>query len=95
MAKTARNLIPKALKGKTQFHDGSREHHSAFKHPGVSEHHGGPEWAHGAGDDEHMSNNGMHFGDSNPDEATHMSGIHGGHHANPRHEHIHRMLVRK
>jgi hypothetical protein len=90
---SARHLMPKALKHKTGFHDGAREHHSAFKHPGVSEHKGGPEWAHGAGDDMHMSDNGMSFGDSNPDEATHMTGMHG--HKNPRHEHIHRMLVRK
>jgi len=92
--KSARNLMPKKLGHATKFHSGEREHHSAFKHPGVSNHEGSPEWSHGAGDDVHMSNNGMHFGDSNPDEATHMSGIHKGH-ANPRHEHIHRMLVRK
>jgi hypothetical protein len=93
--KSARNLIPKKLGHATSFHDGSREHHSAFKHPGVSEHKGGPEWAHGKGDDMHMSDNGMSFGTSNPDEATHMTGIHGHSQRNPRHEHIHRMLVRK
>jgi hypothetical protein len=87
--------MPKALKHKTGFHDGMREHHSSFKHPGVTTHsaHDHPEWAHGAEDDTHMSHPGMEFGTSNPDEATHMTGIR--HHANPRHEHIHRMLVRK
>lgn len=92
--KSARNLIPKKLSHSTRYHDGAREHHSSFRHPGVSEHHGGPEFAHGAGDDVHMSDNGMGFTDSNPDEATRMTGIHKGH-KNPRHEHIHRMLVRK
>ena len=96
MAKSARNLIPKKLSHKTGFSDGPREHHSEFKHPGVSEHskHDHPEWSHGKGDDEHMSHPGMSFTDENPDPATHMSGIHKGH-KNPRHEHIHRMLVKK
>lgn len=84
---SARHLMPKALKHKTGYHDGAREHHSSFQHPGVTEHKGGPEWAHGSGDDEHMSDNGMGFGDSNPDSSSR--------HASPRHEHIHRMLVRK
>ena len=86
---SARHLMPKSLKHKTGFSDGAREHHSSFKHPGVSTHEG----THGAEDDTHMSHPGMPFGTSNPDEATHMTGMKG--HASPRHEHIHRMLVRK
>lgn len=93
--KSARNLIPKALKRHSGYHDGAREHHSSFKHPGVSEHHGGPEWAHGAGDDVHMSEHGMGFTNSNPDEATGMTGIHGHSQKSPRHANIHRLLVRK
>jgi hypothetical protein len=93
MKPSARHLMPKALKHKTGFSAGEREHHSAFRHPGVSDHKGG-EWSHGKEDDMHMSHPGMHFGDSNPDEAVHMTGIHkGGKH--PRLEHIHRMLVKK
>lgn len=93
---SARHLMPKALKHKTGFSDGAREHHSSFKHPGVSTHSAEdhPGYAHGAEDDTHMSHPGMEFGTTNPDEATHMTGIHkGGSH--PRLQHIHSMLVRK
>ena len=94
MAKrTSRNLMPKKLPHATGFSDGPREHHSAFKHPGVSGHDGGPEWAHGKGDDVHMSHPGLAFTKTNPDKATHMTGIHGKHHSG-RMGRIHSMLTK-
>lgn len=95
--KTARNLYPKSIPHKTGTSSGDREHHSSFKHPGVSSHmhDDKAEWRHGKGDDMHMSHPGVHFSDENPDKhATSTSGIHkGGSH--PRLQHIHRMLVHK
>lgn len=92
---SARHLMPKKIPHATGFSSGDREHHSSFKHPGVDMHsERDAEWRHGKGDDEHMSHPGMHFDESNPDHATHMTGIHkGGTH--PRLQHIHRMLVHR
>ena len=95
MAKrTARHLMPKKLGKSTGYSDGMREHHSEFKHPGVSKHsEGDAEWRHGTGDDEHMSHPGMAFTTTNPDKATHMTGIHGKHHSG-RMGRIHSMLTK-